>query len=75
VVPRLKIPFLIGKYMKGTHLDDEKCQKYITYTRARVVELEAPEVMEISVDGELVAGQHFVIEDLEKAIRFVIPKQ
>ena len=75
VVPRLKIPFLIGKYMKGTHLDDEKCQKYITYTRARVVELEAPEVMEISVDVEHVAGQHFVIEDLEKAIRFVIPKQ
>ncbi|MBQ1342518.1 MAG: hypothetical protein IIY33_08560, partial [Erysipelotrichaceae bacterium] len=75
VVPKLKIPFLIGKYSKGTHLDDPDCQKYITYKRAKVVELDSDEVMDISVDGELLSDKHFVIENLEKALKFVIPKE
>jgi len=75
VVPKLKIPALIGKYSKGTHLDDPACQKYITYKRARVVELDSDEVMDISVDGELLSDKHFVIENLEKALKFVIPKE
>ena len=75
VVPKLRIPFMIGKYMKGTHLDDPECQKYITYTRARTVELTADEVMDNSVDGELMSDTHFVVENLEKAMTFVAPKQ
>ena len=31
--------------------------------------------MDISVDGELMSDTHFVVENLEKAITFVAPKQ
>ena len=75
VIPKLRIPFLIGKYMKGTHLDDKECLKYLTYCRAKTVELSAPEVMDISVDGELMSDTHFVVENLEKFIRFVVPEE
>ncbi len=75
VVPKLKIPFLIGKYMKGTHLDDPECRKYLVYKRAKTVELIAPEMMDISVDGELLTDRHFIVENLEKAIRFVAPAE
>ncbi|MBR0473901.1 MAG: YegS/Rv2252/BmrU family lipid kinase [Erysipelotrichaceae bacterium] len=75
VIPKYKIPFLIGKYMKGTHLEDPECLKYLVYKRAKTVELIAPEPMDISVDGELMTDSHFIVENLEKAIRFVAPKE
>ena len=75
VVPKLKIPFLIGKYINGTHLEDKECLKYLTYLRGRNVVLDNDEDFDISVDGELVTGKHFEIETLEKAVTVIVPQQ
>ena len=75
VIPRIKIPFLIGKYINGTHLEDKECLKYLKYCRAEKVEIDAPQGMDISVDGELVSGTHFDVSMEKQAIRFIIPQK
>ena len=74
--PLSRITFvrLFGSYTNGTHLDDERFQKYITYRRAKEVTIKAPEGFSVSVDGEIVDGTEFKIGILPKAIRFAVPE-
>ena len=74
--PLSRITFvrLLGAYTNGTHLDDPRFQKYITYRRAKEVTVKAPEGFSMSVDGEIVDGTEFKIGIAPKAIRFAAPK-
>ena len=74
--PLSRITFvrLLGPYTNGTHLDDPRFQKYLTYRRAKEVTVKAPEGFSMSVDGEIVDGTEFKIGIAPKAIRFAAPE-
>ena len=69
-----KFASLIGLYEKGQHLDSEKFEKYICYTRCKRVEIKASEGFFISVDGEIYEGSDFTLEVVPKALKFGIPE-
>ena len=65
---------LINQYKKGTHLDNPKLQKFVTYRRAKSITVEAPEGFVYLLDGELLPGSHFTVEVMPGAIRFAVPR-
>ena len=65
---------LVKIYSQGLHLEDPKFEKYITYKRAKTVEIEAPEGFVYSFDGELISTPKFTVEVVPSAIRFAVPK-
>ena len=73
-VSRLRFPFVLPSYVKGTHLDNEKYKDIFTYCRARKVEVEAPEGFALSRDGEIVYGTHFIIEVIPAALKLAVPE-
>ncbi|MBQ9760059.1 MAG: YegS/Rv2252/BmrU family lipid kinase [Clostridia bacterium] len=65
---------LIKAYTNGTHLDDPRFEKYLTYCRAKKVEIEAPDDFIYSLDGELINEGKFTVEIVHNAIRFAVPR-
>lgn len=71
----IKFLRLIKVYKAGTHLDREDLKKYIEYRRCKNVEIiGGQKKFAISLDGEVVEGERFTVETLEKELRFIIPK-
>jgi len=73
-VSHIKFMKLIGGYQVGTHLEDQRFEKYIEYRRGKKIEIEAPEGFIYSFDGELIRQNHFTVEVVPQAIRFAVPK-
>lgn len=71
---RLLIQYF-GKYHDGKHLDEPKLMKRIYYTRAKEVEIKAPEDIDICVDGEMIRGKEFKCTVIPGAIKFVVPEE
>ena len=66
---------LIKVYKEGTHLENEKLKKYLVYRRCKSVEIIGGQKnFAISLDGEIVEGDRFEVNVLEKELRFIIPK-
>ena len=65
---------VIGDYKKGTHLDNPKLEKFISYRRGRNVTVEAPEGFIYSLDGELITNNRFEVQAMERALRFAVPR-
>lgn len=65
---------LIKFYSEGLHLESPKFEKYLTYKRAKTVEIEAPEGFIYSFDGELISSSHFTVEAVPGAVRFAVPR-
>ncbi len=65
---------LIGSYRTGTFMQRAEAKKYMTYLRGRVVDIEAPSEIDLCVDGEMMKNNRFHIEQIEHAIKFVVPK-
>ena len=70
---RLMIQYF-GKYQKGQHLDNEKLMKRIVYRKAKKIEIIAPKDIDICVDGEMIRGDHFIVESVPAAIKLVVPE-
>ena len=64
---------LIGIYKKGGHLDDPKFKKYLTYCRAKKVELITEKPQAVCIDGEIVKTNHFIAEVKSGALNFAAP--
>ncbi len=64
---------LIGTYKSGGHLEDPRFKKYITYRRAKCVEVKGESDFPICLDGEIVYTKHFKAEIEKSAIRFAAP--
>lgn len=64
---------LIGVYKKGKHLDDPGFKKYITYCRAKKVELVTEKPQAVCIDGEIIYTTHFVAEVKDGAVNFAAP--
>lgn len=74
-VPRLKFLGLIKYYVAGTHIDNPKFKDIVVYRQAKRVRIEGPEGFCVSIDGEIYKNSHIEIENLQKRIRFVVPKE
>ena len=74
-VPRLKFLGLIKYYVAGTHINNPKFKDIVVYRQAKKVTIEGPEGFCVSIDGEIYESQHIEIENLERAIRFAVPRK
>lgn len=74
-VARLKFLGLIKYYVAGTHIGNPKFKDIVVYRQAKKVRIEAPEGFCVSIDGEIYESSHIEIENLEKKIRFVVPRE
>lgn len=64
---------IIGSYKNGTYLDRKKLQNIVSYRRAKHLLIENDHPFYIGIDGELLHGNHFEIENLPRALRFAVP--
>ncbi len=74
-VSRFMFLKLMGIYKKGGHLSDPRFKKYISYTRAKSVEIEAENGIYISIDGELAKVKSCRVEIAERVLNFAVPKK
>lgn len=72
-IPLRKIIFMIASYMRGTYLEKENIQPYVKYTTGKTAEIYAEHDFDVAIDGEIMRDNHFKIEIINKAIKFVSP--
>lgn len=65
---------MIKPYKLGKHLDNPKYKKKIVYKRGKHAEVKSKKEIELSIDGELIKGTHFIIDLLPQAVNFIVPK-
>ncbi|MBR1539135.1 MAG: ATP-binding protein [Bacteroidales bacterium] len=75
VRPMLLLTFLLilPFYRRGEHLDRRRLRHFFRYRRARHIEVVSRNLIELSVDGELVSGHHFQIDVLPQSVSFILP--
>ncbi len=66
---------LIGTYKKGGHLDDKRFAKYITYCRAKKVEVVTEKPFFAALDGEVFETTHLTAEIKAGALNFAAPSE
>lgn len=64
----------IGYYRKGEHLDHEGLRDVMSYRRSKNVIIENDHPFHIGIDGELLYGQRFEVENLHRVLRFAVPR-
>ncbi|MDE5991012.1 MAG: hypothetical protein K2H36_05470, partial [Clostridia bacterium] len=66
---------LIKVYKAGEHLERKDLKKCLEYRRCKKVEIIGGQKnFAISLDGEVVDGDRFEVNILEKELRFIVPK-
>lgn len=70
----IKLPVMLAKYRKGSHLKGRDAERYIEYIHCRSFRLRALEPVRISVDGEVLDFTESEFEILPGAIRLVLPQ-
>jgi len=71
---RIQIVQMINSYKNGNHLDDKKLSNYMIYKKCKNVRLTSEKDIHLCVDGELMEGNDFYFECIEKGIKFVMPE-
>lgn len=66
---------LFGKYHDGKHLDDPNLMKKTYYVRVKEARIEAPEDIDICLDGEMLKGKSFTCTIVPGGINFVVPQE
>lgn len=74
-VSRFKFLTLMNTYKRGGHFEDKRFDKYVNYTRSKKIEVSAPYLIPVSIDGELVYLKEFTAEVVESAVNFAAPKR
>lgn len=74
-ISRFRLAGLVSTYKKGKHLEDKRFEDIIKYKRCKKVEIKAPKGFALTVDGEIIPGEHFVCEIVKDAIKFAVPKR
>lgn len=64
---------LLGSYRDGTFIQRDDVKDKMTYLRGSVVDIESPREIDLCVDGEMLRGSRFHIEQMPRAVRFVVP--
>ncbi|MBQ9400397.1 MAG: hypothetical protein IJU27_07150 [Bacteroidales bacterium] len=64
---------IIPKYSMGEHLKNDYCRKRMTFRKARHFELSSRDLVRVSLDGEISASTHFVVDIVDKAVTLRLP--
>lgn len=72
-IGRLLFLRIIGKYKKGTILDEPKLEKYVSYNVTDSLTLSADAPFEYCADGEVLKAKELSVSVCKKALRFIIP--
>ena len=73
-ISRFKIMSLIGSYKEGSHLENKKINKYITYKKCNHVMIKSIEPLNVCIDGENYVYDEAEFSVVNNAIKFWIPK-
>lgn len=73
-VSRLTFVRLIGKYRKGTHLDNDDCADLLSCRTCRTLDMTFDKPMHICIDGETVVTDRVHIQVCPQKISFVVPR-
>lgn len=68
----LRFASMIGYYKSGEYLDRPELQDAVCYRRGRSVVIEHDNPFYLGIDGELLHGSRFEVENLHRALRFVV---
>lgn len=72
-ISRVRFLSLVGKYKKGLHLDDPSFAPYITYRRAKSINITSPEQVVVNYDGECELANSMHAEILPQALSLSLP--
>ncbi len=73
-VSHLSFLRLIGKYQKGTYLENKFAQKIVSYKQAKTFKMEFDEPIAIGLDGEIKGAKTVEFSIVPNGFSFVIPK-
>lgn len=74
-VTKLQFLQFVGPYQKGKHLDDPKISTFITYKRAKKVEISGEGTLNANIDGEIIPVENKITFEVKKgAVNFIIPE-
>lgn len=65
---------LIGKYRKGTHLEDPSTKSFITYRKCRSLTIRPRDTVKLCTDGEVSMVGEINFEIIPGAIKFSVPQ-
>ena len=71
----MTLPTMIKKlpiYQRGKHFEDAGMAQYYRYARAEKVEVRAAKTIDLCIDGEMLKGSRFEIQNLKRAIPFTV---
>ena len=74
-VSRLRFIGLIKYYVAGTHINNPKFENIVVYRQAKKVTIEGPKGFCVSIDDEIYENEHIEVENLERKIRFAVPRK
>ena len=76
VRPMTLIAFVLvlRHYKVGTHLTNRFCQRRVKYLQATHIDLTSPDLITLSLDGEIVASSSFSIDVLPGALNIILPR-
>ena len=66
---------LLPYYRDGSFIDRPDVQPKMVYRQGQTVDIDAPKPIYLCVDGEVLHDTRFHIEQMPKALRFVVPRQ
>ena len=64
---------LIGSYRDGTFIHRADVQDKMVYLQGKIVDIESEQSIDLCVDGEMMSGTRFHVEQMPNAVRFVVP--
>lgn len=70
----LRFVRLLKPYRDGSFIDRDDLQDIMTYMQGRRIDIESHEAIDLCVDGEMMYDNCYHIEQLPKAINFVVPR-
>ncbi len=73
-ISRFNFVRLIGRYKNGTHLDNPRLRKYLSYHKCRTAYIDFGYERNICIDGEIVKASCLDIEIIPEKFNFVLPE-
>lgn len=70
----LTLAYVMPRFKKGIHLDNPFCKRYLTYVRAKHVELRSKDLITMTIDGEIIAAESVDADIMPGAVNLILPK-
>lgn len=73
-VSRLQFISMIGSYKKGTHLENKRIMKVVSYHKCKKIYIDFEGERSVCIDGEITKMKSLDIEIMPKMFRMVLPE-